>query len=581
MVDLAPEGAQSLRDFFDAFTFWKWGTGDVIGELKLDERISSLPDERRRQHRAGLSKVTDCALAEAVGLFASGQLQALVILPDGSDRRYISQRAWAEAFFPERLFLDADVDAGHGSEFEAAVGRTLFVSSASVNGHFSSSRTKKAESQSSLALRDVLIGLVMDGVARPSEAEEFQRRWGLRAMQERPSGDQYDPEKRAAWTLPMVLSWMVFRNLGNVCEAMDDFRANWWTWVGVHRRLPLQGGAEWYDVRGAELRTLGPMTLTKLMLQEALECEQEYGGVTMSVKDARELLWSKLAEGALVATAIDAAGAVVQVPHHEWPYLELEADDKLMDRLVFSNGQHAQAYDKVTVRRSDVMSLWGGHPEPPDPPLMGYLAGQSVWTFLEAATWVGCKGKELPSKQVADEDLEQRGAYALFKALFPERGLVATGINKKRLREAIPAEYWEMATTNPEMARERHYLSFIDHVLRGHGGQLTPVGEDSPRWFGIRLDRDSMFEVFPEFVPKDMPATLPTAGIKRTPIRTPQRLEATCEALRELFPDGFPRGLAVKDRLKRINVWLIDNDRSEVSDSTLRRAMRAVYDDKA
>lgn len=353
MVDLAPEGALSLRDFFDAFTSSKWGTGDVIGEMQLDERISSLPEERRRQHRAGLSTVTDCALAEAVGLFSSGQLQAFVILPTGSDRRYISQRAWAEAFFPERLFLDADVDAGHASEFEAAVGRTLFVSKASVNGHFSSSRAKRDETPSSLALRDLLIGLVMDGVARPSKAEDFRRRWGLRAMQEWPSGDQFDPEKRVAWTLPMVLSWMVFRNLGNVREAMDDFRANWWTWVGVHRRLPLQGGAEWFEVQGAELMTLEPLTLSRLILQEALETEEEYGGVTMSVKDARELLWSKLAEGALVAIAIDAAGAVVQVPQHEWPYLELEADGNLMDRLVFSNGQHGRAYDKVTVRRSD------------------------------------------------------------------------------------------------------------------------------------------------------------------------------------------------------------------------------------
>src|SRR5690606_23743576 len=121
--------------------------------------------------------------------------------------------------------------------------------------------------------------------------------------------------------------------------------------------------------------------------------------------------------------------------------------------------------------------------EPPDPPLMSYLAKQPTWTFLQAASWVGCKRRELPSKQTADEDLEERGANALFKALFPERRLVATGLNRKRLREPIPAEYWEMATMDPGKFCERHYVSFIDDVLNGYGGQLTPVGEESPRWF--------------------------------------------------------------------------------------------------
>jgi len=38
MVDLAPEGCISLRDFFDAFTSWKWDARSLLSIARLVAR---------------------------------------------------------------------------------------------------------------------------------------------------------------------------------------------------------------------------------------------------------------------------------------------------------------------------------------------------------------------------------------------------------------------------------------------------------------------------------------------------------------------------------------------------------------
>lgn len=97
MVDLAPEGCISLRDFYDQYTAWKWNTNDLINELALQGRIEGLPVERQQIHWAGLNRAVDQSLAEGVALFAADELRAFVILPEGSERREIAPRAWRES----------------------------------------------------------------------------------------------------------------------------------------------------------------------------------------------------------------------------------------------------------------------------------------------------------------------------------------------------------------------------------------------------------------------------------------------------------------------------------------------------
>jgi hypothetical protein len=145
--------------------------------------------------------------------------------------------------------------------------------------------------------------------------------------------------------------------------------------------------------------------------------------------------------------------------------------------------------------------------------------------------------------------------------------------------------YWELATVNPELFRERHFVSFIDDVLEEFGGQLTPFGEDAPRWFGIRIKRDDLFAAFPALAPLPRPITESAAYAAEAltggadlrgkgPRRSARKLVGARQAISELFPGGIPSGLGDKERLDTVNGWLLRNGHSRVSLSTLNRAAK-------
>jgi hypothetical protein len=323
MVDLAPEGCVSLRDFYDRFSSWRWNGHVPFDELNLEELLKSLPVERAQAHLAARSKVIDQALAEAVRIFQRGRLYAFVCPPDSGDRRSLSERAWNRAFFPERMFLADTIGAGHGPEFDAAFGRTPFVHDVFIADCFKDLEPSRLETPAPVAMRDLLIGLVMDGVIGSWDAEQYGKKWRLRPMEEKPDPKTFDPRRQVAWTLPMALAWIVWRRYDDVRDAMDDHRANSWVWFGFTRRLPINGGAEWFEVTGEKLKTLEPLSMMDMSLLEAIELQATPERLILSVKSACEDLWRRLAEGALTATGIDPSGKVVQIPPHEWPYIEL------------------------------------------------------------------------------------------------------------------------------------------------------------------------------------------------------------------------------------------------------------------
>ena len=565
MVDLAPEGCMSLRDFYDRYWSWRWGGHDPFDELQLQSIIGPLPAERQQLHLAGRSRVIDACLAEAVRIFQWGKIRSFVVPSPSRERRYISTSTWDAAFFPERMFLADTIGDGHGAEFDVAVGRTPFIVEVHADAYFTETNHQRGDLPAASALRDLLIGLVMDGVLRSHTAEEFRATWRLSQMQSKPLAADHDPRKEVFWTLHMTICWLAWRNYDAVREAMDAYRADCWEWFGYRARLPIGGGSASYEVDGEELRPLSAISVFHLGMLEALNLD-EREGQQLSIKSAREDLWRSLAEGAVVATGIDTYGDVVQVPSHEWPYIVLEADANWQDRLVFSGRRQKLAYKEVRLRKSDLLVRW-----PPQQEVSRFFdLSELSWRLLEASIWVGCEGKTLPSQQIADENLEEKGAYALFRALYPLRGLVATGLNRARVREPIPAEYWEMATMDPHRADSMHYVSFIDDELEEEGGQLTPFREEQPRWFGIRLDRDALFSAFPLFAPAVARADANLVGAS---VRSAARkLTAAKEAIRAVFPAGFPVGLGDKERLSRVNKWLEDEGHGTISLATMKRA---------
>lgn len=566
MVDLAPRDAISLSDFYRRFLLWRWNGNNAFEQLDLEGRVAPLPGERILEHRSYLDKAIDSSYREAVRLFKLPKLRAFVQPGDFKSRRYFSARAWEQAFFPERLLMADVIAAGHGDEFDAAIDRTPFVDERHVEECFAEVSGQKDDWTFSWALREVVIALVMHGVMLEGEADTFAKSWGLPPLTSQPPPEKYDPRKSAAWTLPMVVTWIVWRRFDAVRETMDDYRAHWWDWYGVHRRLPIKGGTDWYEVEGSELRRLEPQTIFTLGLYEATGGEAYDGPVTMSVKSAREQLWANLTEGLLAAAGLNAIGQVVQIPAHEWPYIELQANDHGADRLVFKAGSQP-AYRDVTIRQSSIVETWPPIPSDERTYQFDYSAPQ--WSLLEASRWVGSGGRSLTDQQIADDDIDDRGAKLLFEA-FNGGELVATALNRQRVREPIPAEYWELATIDPELHRERHYVSFLDEILREEGGQMTRYGEHDPHWFGIKVTRDALLSAFPNFIrPEGIASTRPRTRA------TGAKSDAAEEALRALYGDSdIPKGLTQKELLTKVNAWLKEKGGGSISERTLQRALQ-------
>lgn len=89
---------------------------------------------------------------------------------------------------------------------------------------------------------------------------------------------------------------------------------------------------------------------------EALDADQ--GTKALSVKSAREELWRNLAADAITATGLDLAGKAVQIPAHEWHYLELAGDLKGSDYVIQQSVSLKAVYVELTFLRSDIIRLW-------------------------------------------------------------------------------------------------------------------------------------------------------------------------------------------------------------------------------
>jgi hypothetical protein len=140
--------------------------------------------------------------------------------------------------------------------------------------------------------------------------------------------------------------------------------------LGYFGRLPVNGGKEWYEVAGVELKNLGPFE---------------------------------------PVAAHDARGSEPKFP-------------------TGSSTRNEQDRARRSLESAAPVNTFN------------YEASQ--WSLVDAAAWIGCRGLELTSQEIADRDLEEKGGYELFAALMTEQSFVATGINRKRVREPIPAEYW-------------------------------------------------------------------------------------------------------------------------------------------
>ena len=367
MPDLIPEGFIPLTEVLDRYQSWLWDGPSPQTDVLEFARLDRLPPTIAGQHRTAVINITDLVLSELVVPFSTGELEALVRPPDSSVNFAIPSSGWREAFFPERLFLSDVIAPAHGGHFDAAAGRSPFARKTDIDRFLgrapSRDRKRSATPRSVATLSDVLLHLVMDGALTSAEAESLAAKSGMPPFASHPDDDKFDPATEATWSLPMTISWIVWRTIPDVRRAWAEYREGSWEWFDARRNLPLEGGREWYLADGEELRTLPPISLVELGLLEALRADSNEGGKLVSVKTAREDLWRRLGEGELFASALGPGGMPTLIPEHEWPYLQIAArsmDRTYRDYLTLKSAPFSHPYTQLAFKRREVMRIWPG-----------------------------------------------------------------------------------------------------------------------------------------------------------------------------------------------------------------------------
>lgn len=498
MTDLIPKGCVSLATARELFLNRVWQGGAPTEELGQQDRFEGLPNSLAQGHAERLNRIRELEWQALVHPFADGTVEAFVRLPDTQETFTIPPSAWADMFFSERVFLASKVAFGHSEYWDAIADRTPFVQRVQLEEWLSHLHPERTDLPTPVAmlitqLRHFMLGLAQDGLATAAELEAMASRFGLKPFAESPDAEKMHPLQLATWSLPMAVAWIAWRAPDSVREQWDEYRKDCWHWRGFHRRLPVDGGQTWFEISGEELVNKAPASVGELSLFEAVS-DADLTKV-MSVKSAREALWSKLEGGELTASATDPMGNIVEIPAREWPYLELAHKDNLTDYLINRHHSLQAAYERITLSTPKILQIWRPVREKGAKPVaVSFQHDASHWNFFEACVWVGSDGVELPSEAIASSNLDEVGAELLFHELNAGR-LVATGINRQLIRETIPAEYWELATTDPTASG--HFVDFIDDAAEGFWGTLTPAGESKPRWDRINIEVRALKRVFP------------------------------------------------------------------------------------
>lgn len=361
MPDLIPEGCISLRAAYDSFVLGLWFGHDPVAELHDMITYKECPPQIVGPSKASLDKVTNSLLDEFRNAFATGSLSALVRVAGASENSAVPQDSWGSVYFPERAFLEDQIVHRHGGYWDGLVGRTPFVRQNEFDPWLAAkierkNYTEAVPSASIQALRTHLIGLAANGLLASGEIEQLASKWGLLPIASRPPEGSCDPMGLSHWTLAMAVSWIAWRDISCVREAMDAYRSDCWEWTSFNRRF-LDGDGP-YEISGEELGTLGPLSLSHLCGLEAVGSDAWDLPMLMSIKSARETLWRHLGQGDISAAAFDDAGDHVIVPQHQWAALELAASRSGQDYLCFLHDSLRAAYTEIMLPSSGIRTLW-------------------------------------------------------------------------------------------------------------------------------------------------------------------------------------------------------------------------------
>jgi hypothetical protein len=204
-------------------------------------------------------------------------------------------------------------------------------------------------------LKDRIIGKAQEGRWHKDWAERVAKKYKIGPLAKRPETAMFDPMAEAVWTLAMVVAWIVWRTPDDVRENWNAYRIGCLDWRCHPRRVSRDGGRTWEQVGIYwDLKTRRAASLVDLRI---MTVEQETRRL-MTVDDAWNALRNRAAAGEVTVAAIrHDAGRPVQIPAHEWAYLEWMQEHLLGDELRFGVTSQPQ-YSDITLSKEKVCKLW-------------------------------------------------------------------------------------------------------------------------------------------------------------------------------------------------------------------------------
>ncbi|UVK55108.1 hypothetical protein DBIPINDM_001599 [Mesorhizobium sp. AR02] len=221
--------------------------------------------------------------------------------------------------------------------------------------------------------REHLLEEVYHGRMKPKDAEVEAARLQIN-LKTFPDPAQFDPMSLPTWTLVMAVAWISWRTPAAVRECWNDYRGKFADWSQHDWKIPSETG-EPELIKGWALAPRNRMTLEGLAIRHVitdqlyanpqnpttawfsgLSQDSEMLEKSPSIEAALEQLWQRLAGEALTATALkgSSGGRPVQIPSHEWPYLDRTIDDQ----LCLKETPLEVEYRDVTFRSADLCRIW-------------------------------------------------------------------------------------------------------------------------------------------------------------------------------------------------------------------------------
>ena len=225
--DPIPSGFIPLRAAYDLYVQAIWRGGSPIADLENENIYRDADPSIVEIAKASQTVVTDRMASEFFSNFRCSSLDA--VKRSGESCETADLRAG---------LADGDCFVRH-TQLEPW-----------LDAHIERSNLCNSNSPLVIALNDYLFCLASHGLVSSGKIESWAEQWGLPPLASKPDPESHNPLNASRWTLCMTVSWIVWRNVDAVRDAMNDYRSECREWRHFHRRLPAARDHEGVDVWG-------------------------------------------------------------------------------------------------------------------------------------------------------------------------------------------------------------------------------------------------------------------------------------------------------------------------------------------